>query len=72
MWKLSLRGDEVREWSELGNFQSISDATRQVLKLENHANGALFSVSTLIRSAQNRMRTFYAVSNTKARTHFIC
>jgi hypothetical protein len=34
MWKLSGRDNKIRQWAELGEFQSISDAARRVLELE--------------------------------------
>jgi hypothetical protein len=42
MWKLSGRDNKVRQWAELGEFQSISDAARRLLELENDPLGALF------------------------------
>jgi hypothetical protein len=34
MWKLSGRDNKIRQWAELGEFHSISDAARRVLALE--------------------------------------
>jgi hypothetical protein len=42
MWKLSGRDNKIRQWAELGEFQSISDAARRVLELERDPLGALF------------------------------
>jgi hypothetical protein len=42
MWKLSGRDNKIRQWAELGEFQSISDAARRVLELECDPLGALF------------------------------
>ena len=42
MWHLSMRGEKVREWTELGEFQSISDAASRVRKLEGNLNPAIF------------------------------
>ena len=41
MWKLSARYNKLKQWVELGEFQSISDAAERVLELEG-SNGALF------------------------------
>jgi hypothetical protein len=35
MWKLSARDDRVRQWAELGEFQSIQDAAARVLELKD-------------------------------------
>ena len=42
MWKLSMRGEEVKEWTELGSFQSIGHAALRVLELEDNRLGAIF------------------------------
>jgi hypothetical protein len=42
MWKLSRRDNKIKQWSELGEFQNISDAARRVLELEGDRLGALF------------------------------
>ena len=42
MWKLSGRDNKIRQWAELGEFQSINDAARRVLELEGDPLGALF------------------------------
>jgi hypothetical protein len=42
MWKLSMRGQKVREWTELGSFESINDAARRVLELEGRRLGSIF------------------------------
>jgi hypothetical protein len=42
MWKLSGRDNKVKQWSELGEFQNISDAAGRVLELEGDRLGALF------------------------------
>jgi 16S rRNA G966 N2-methylase RsmD len=42
MWKLRMRGEKVREWTELGSFESISHAARRVLELEDNRHGSLF------------------------------
>jgi hypothetical protein len=42
MWKLSGRDNKIRQWKELGEFQSISDAARRVLELEGNHLGSLF------------------------------
>ena len=42
MWKLRGRDNKIRQWAELGEFQSISDAARRVLELEGDPLGALF------------------------------
>jgi len=42
MWKLSGRDNKIRQWAELGEFQSISGAARRVLELERDPLGALF------------------------------
>jgi hypothetical protein len=41
MWKLRGRDNKIKQWSELGEFQSISDAARRVLELEGDRLGAL-------------------------------
>jgi hypothetical protein len=41
-WKLSGRDSKIKQWSELGEFQSINDAARRVLELEGNPLGALF------------------------------
>ena len=41
MWKLSGRDNKIRQWAELGEFQSIAPAARRVLELESDPNGAL-------------------------------
>ena len=40
MWQLKMRGNEIREWSEVGSFNSIGEAARRVLELEGR-NGVL-------------------------------
>jgi hypothetical protein len=42
MWKLTGRDNKLKQWSELGEFQNISDAARRVLELEGDRLGALF------------------------------
>jgi len=42
MWKLSGRDNKIRQWAELGEFQSVSNAARRVLELELDPLGALF------------------------------
>ena len=42
MWKLSGRDNKIRQWAELGEFQSISHAARRILELERDPLGALF------------------------------
>ena len=42
MWKLSGRDNKIREWAELGELQSISDAAQRVLELERDPLRALF------------------------------
>ena len=42
MWKLSGRDNKLKQWSELGEFQNISDAAQRVLELEGDRLGALF------------------------------
>jgi hypothetical protein len=42
MWKLRARDNKIRQWAELGEFQSISDAARRVLELERDPLSALF------------------------------
>jgi hypothetical protein len=43
MWRLSGRDNKIRQWAELGEFQSISDAARRVLELDRDPpHGALF------------------------------
>ncbi|MFZ3238578.1 MAG: hypothetical protein WA417_08030 [Stellaceae bacterium] len=44
MWKLSARDNKIRQWAELGDFQSVNDAARHILKLERPGEppGALF------------------------------
>jgi hypothetical protein len=42
MWKLSMRGEKVREWTELGSFESINHAAQRVLELEGRRLGSLF------------------------------
>ncbi len=42
MWKLSGRDHKIRQWAELGEFHSISDAALRVLELEGDPLGALF------------------------------
>jgi 16S rRNA G966 N2-methylase RsmD len=37
-----MRGEKVREWTELGSFESISHAARRILELEENRLGALF------------------------------
>jgi hypothetical protein len=50
MWKLSRRDNDIRQWAELGEFESINDAARQVLKLEGYNPlPAVFSASMLTR-----------------------
>jgi hypothetical protein len=39
---LSGRDNKIKQWSELGEFQNISDAARRVLELEGDRLGALF------------------------------
>jgi hypothetical protein len=39
MWKLSGRDNKIRQWAELGEFQSISHAPRHILKLEPDPRG---------------------------------
>ena len=39
MWKLSGRDNKIRQWVELGEFQSINDAARHILKLEGDPHG---------------------------------
>jgi hypothetical protein len=45
-WKLRGRDNKIRQWAELGEFQSINDAARRVLELERdplgEPRGALF------------------------------
>jgi hypothetical protein len=36
------RDNKIRQWAELGEFQSISDAARRVLELERDPLSALF------------------------------
>ena len=42
MGKLSGRDNKIKQWSELGEFQSIGDAAQRVLELEGDRLGALF------------------------------
>ena len=42
MWKLSSRDNKIKQWAELGECQSISDAAARILELEGDRNGALF------------------------------
>ena len=42
MGKLSGRDNKIKQWSELGEFQSIGDAAQRVLELEGGRLGALF------------------------------
>jgi 16S rRNA G966 N2-methylase RsmD len=42
MWKLKGRDNNIRQWAELGEFQSINDAARRVLELEGNRLGSLF------------------------------
>lgn len=37
-----MRGEEVREWTELGSFESIGQAARRVLELEDNRLGSFF------------------------------
>ena len=37
-----MRGEKVREWIELGSFESIGHAARRVLELEDNRRGTLF------------------------------
>ena len=39
---MSGRDNKIRQWAELGEFQSISDAARRLLELEGDPLGALF------------------------------
>lgn len=45
MWKLSERDNKIRQWAELGEFQSIRDAARRVLELENDRAAAILVAS---------------------------
>ena len=45
MWKLSGRDNKIRQWAELGEFQSIRDAARRVLELENDRAAAILVAS---------------------------
>jgi hypothetical protein len=40
--RIAVRRFGEREWAELGEFQSISDAARRVLELEGDRRGTLF------------------------------
>jgi hypothetical protein len=40
--QISGRDNNIRQWAELGEFQSITDAARRVLQLEEDPLGALF------------------------------
>jgi hypothetical protein len=40
MWKLHAYDDKTREWSEIGQFQSLRDAARGISKLEHDPHGA--------------------------------
>jgi hypothetical protein len=42
MWKLSGRDNKIRQWGELGEFQSIDAAARHVVELEGPPFHALF------------------------------
>jgi hypothetical protein len=42
MWKLRTRDNKIRQWAELGELQSISDAALRVLELESDRFRALF------------------------------
>lgn len=37
-----MRGEKVREWVELGSFESLGHAAQRVLELENNRSGSLF------------------------------
>jgi hypothetical protein len=41
MWRLRMRGNEIREWVEVGEFENIDGAAQRVLQLEGRP-GALF------------------------------
>jgi hypothetical protein len=42
MWKLHAYDDKTREWSEVGQFQSLQDAASGICKLERDPHGGLF------------------------------
>jgi len=45
MWQLRMRGNKIREWVELGEFESIGRAARRVLELDRdptHPVGSVF------------------------------
>jgi hypothetical protein len=41
MWKLHACDDKTREWSEIGQFQSLNDAARHISKIERDPHGPL-------------------------------
>ena len=42
MWLLSMRDQDTRQWTELGEVPDIRSAAACILKLESDPNGALF------------------------------
>jgi hypothetical protein len=42
MWLLSMRDHKFRQWSDVGEFQTISDAAERILKLEGDGAISLF------------------------------
>lgn len=43
MWQLRMRGEKVRDWVELGDFESINPAAQRVLELEgDERRGSIF------------------------------
>jgi hypothetical protein len=71
MWKLHAYDDKTREWSEIGQFQSLRDAAGHISKLERDPYGAprggLFFRFTSIRSASSQTLKFFRISNIEPR-----
>jgi hypothetical protein len=42
MWKLNARDNKIRQWSELGEFQTLNDAAHRILELEGEPLASLF------------------------------